>query len=384
MDLEPILRGAPVSRRRLLGAMGLAGAALVAGCEQGIVPSSDPSPGRSPAPAGGVEDALDVYCWSDDINPDTIEAFRRRVGVETVRYATYASSEAMLAGLRDPAARHDIAAPPAELVPRLAAEGLVQRLDRARIPNLRHIDPTFRGLAWDPTDRLQVPKDYGATGILVRSSLVAAPITSWRELYAVLRDGTYGNRVVFVDSMADVLTFPLKLIGKSLNSTVKTDLDEARRILLEVAPNVRALDSDGYGELLRTGEAVAALGWTAPLATLRADPQASDTSFVVPAEGTRFWLDSWVLLADAPHPDAAYAWLDFVHDPEIQAAETSYTLHATPNEAARALVDPELLADPAVFPPEELMDRLEPAVDTSGSTQRAEIWEEFRSRVGRG
>ncbi len=106
-------------------------------------------------------------------------------------------------------------------------------------------------------------------------------------------------------------------------------------------------------------------------------------TYVVPAEGTLFWLDTWVLVAGAPHPDAGYAWLNFIHEPEVQAGETSYTGHATPNDAAKQLVDPALLADPAVFPPDYVLAKLEGAGDTSGSTQRTDIWEEFRAGSGR-
>ena len=93
-------------------------------------------------------------------------------------------------------------------------------------------------------------------------------------------------------------------------------------------------------------------------------------------------MDSWVLLADAPHVDAAYAFLDFIHRPEIQAEETNYNLYATPNDAAKELVDPEILANPAIFPPDDVVANLEGAQDTSSNEQRIDIWEEFKSAIG--
>jgi putrescine transport system substrate-binding protein len=89
-------------------------------------------------------------------------------------------------------------------------------------------------------------------------------------------------------------------------------------------------------------------------------------------------------MADAPHPNAAYAWLDFIHRPEIQAEETNFNLYATPNDAAKEFVDPAILADPAIFPPQEVIDSgaLEGAQDTSGNNQRIEIWEEFKQSIG--
>jgi len=89
-----------------------------------------------------------------------------------------------------------------------------------------------------------------------------------------------------------------------------------------------------------------------------------------------------VLLTDAPHPNLSYAWLDFIQRPDVQAEETNYNLYATPNEEAKKYVDPAILADPAIFPPADTLAKLEGQKDTSGSTQRNDIWEEFKSKVG--
>ena len=108
---------------------------------------------------------------------------------------------------------------------------------------------------------------------------------------------------------------PLKMLGYSLNSTDPKELDEAKKLLLDLAPHVLALDSDTYQDKLASEEAVLCLGWTGPLLELRADPETADTKYVVPSEGTLFWMDAWVMMADAPHPNATYAWFDFIERP---------------------------------------------------------------------
>lgn len=180
--------------------------------------------------------------------------------------------------------------------------------------------------------------------------------------------------------MGDVFVFPLKMLGYSLNSEDPKELDEARTILLDVAPHLLALDSDTYGQKMADGVASMTLGWTGPLGQELADTP--DKGYVNPSEGTLFWLDTWVMLADAPHPNGSYAWLDFIHRPQVQGEESNYNFYATPDEAAKAYVKPELLADPAIFPPEDVIAKLEPAVDTSGNTQRIDIWEEFKQKIG--
>jgi spermidine/putrescine transport system substrate-binding protein len=382
-----------VNRRGFLAAAGLTGiGATLAACASGTpsasvapstapstAPSSAPSEAASASPAANIGTELFMYNWSNYISEANIEAFKAEFGITKFQYDTYANNEELIAKLQGGASGYDIAAPTAEYVPGMVEEGFLTKLDMSRIPNAAKINKTFKGLWWDPTDEYQVPKDYGTTGILYRSTLIPSVPTSWQEFYDLVK-GAGSGKTVFVDSMGDVLVFPLKLKGYSLNTDVKAELDEARTILLDVAPHILALDSDTYGQKMATGEAALTLGWTGPLGQELADTP--DKGYVVPSEGTLFWMDSWVMLADAPHPDAAYAWLDFIHRPAIQGEESNYNLYATPNDEALAFVKPELLADAAIFPPADVIAKLEGAQDTSGNTQRIDIWEEFKSKIG--
>jgi spermidine/putrescine transport system substrate-binding protein len=397
-DLDAMLRRmaqSKVNRRGFLAAAGLTGAsAALAACSTPgatTVPSAAASAGASAAPsaagsaapsAAAVESELFVYNWSDYISPANIEAFKAEFGVTNFVYDVFANNEELLAKLQGGASGYDLACPTAEYVPGMVEEGFLTKLDMSRIPNAAHINATFKGLWWDPHDEYQVPKDYGTTGILWRKSLLSKTPTSWQEFYDQIK-GEASGKTVMVDSMGDVFVFPLKLKGFSLNSVDQAELEEARQVLLDVAPHILALDSDTYGDKMATGEAALTLGWTGPLGQELADLVAEgDAGYTVPSEGTLFWMDTWVMLADAPHPNAAYAWLDFIHRPEIQAEETNFNLYATPNDAAKEFVDPEILADPAIFPPEDVIANLEGAEDTSGNNQRIEIWEEFKQAIG--
>ncbi len=372
-DLNRLL-SKPVNRRSFLAAAGLTGAgAVLAAC------SSDGGGGGGGG--GDVEDSLYVYNWSDYINPDNIDKFKEEFGVNEFVYDIFANNEELLAKLQGGASAYDIACPTGEYVPAMRDGGFLQKLDLSRIPNLQYINETFKGLPWDPTDEYQVPKDYGTTGLLYRSKLVTEPLTSWKEFFDLAK-GPHSGKIVVVDSMGDVFTFPLKMLGYSLNSVDPDELEEARQILLDLAPHVLALDSDLYGDKLASEEATIALAWTGPLVELQASEETADAAWVNPSEGTLFWLDVWCMLADAPHPNASYAWLDFIHRPEIQGDETNYNGYATPNDPAKEFVDPAILADPAIFPSDEVIAKLEGAEDTSGNNQRIEIWEEFKSKVG--
>jgi spermidine/putrescine transport system substrate-binding protein len=383
-DLDGMLRQmsqTKVNRRSFLGAAGLAGsAAFLAACSGGSAPASGGAP--TAAPAGDVENELFMYNWSLYIAPENYEAFQEEFGVETFQYDTYANNEELIAKLQGGASGYDIASPTAEYIPGMVEEGFLQKLDLSRIPNSQLMNEKFKGLEWDPNYDYHIPKDYGTTGILYRGKLVPEPPTSWQEFYDQIIGGPLSGKTVFVDSMGDVMVFPLKMLGYSLNSIEKTELEAAQKILMDVAPHILALDSDTYGNKLASEEAIAALGWTGPLYQQLATPETTDAGWSLPSEGTLFWLDTWVMLADAPHPNASYAWLDFIHRPPVQAIETAYNGYATPNDEAKKLVDPEILANPAVFPPEETFDKLEGAKDTSSNNQRLDIWAEFKDAIG--
>jgi spermidine/putrescine transport system substrate-binding protein len=383
-DLDEMLRRMAqtrVNRRSFLGAAGLAGsAAFLAACSGGGGTASGAAP--TAAPAGDIENELFMYNWSLYIAPENYEAFQEEFGVETFQYDTYANNEELIAKLQGGASGYDIASPTAEYIPGMVEEGFLAKLDLSRIPNSQLMNPKFKGLDWDPNYDYHIPKDYGTTGILYRGKLVPEPPTSWQEFYDQMINGPLSGKTVFVDSMGDVMVFPLKMLGYSLNSVEKAELDEARKILLDVAPHVHSLDSDTYGNKMASEEAVAALGWTGPLYQVLATEETKDSGYSLPSEGSLFWLDTWVMMADAPHPNAAYAWLDFIHRPEVQAIETEYNGYATPNDEAKKLVDPEVLANVAVFPPEDTFDKLEGAKDTSGNNQRLDIWAEFKQAIG--
>lgn len=374
-----------VPRRSFLAAAGLiGGSAALAACTSGGSATSAPSGAGAASfpPAGPIEEELFMYNWSDYVAPANMEAFKAEFGVKNFVYDTFANNDELLAKLAAGSSGYDFACPTAEFIPQMAEEGYIQRLDFSRIPNFQYIDPAVLSQAWDPNNEYHIPKDLGTTGILYRSKIVTEPLTSWREFYD-LATGKYSGKVVLVDSAGDVLVMPLKMLGYSLNSTDPKELDEAKKLLLDLAPHVLALDSDTYQDKLSSEEAVLCLGWTGPLVELRANPDTADTKYVVPSEGTLFWMDTWVMMADAPHPNATYAWFDFIERPDVQALETTTTGYATPNLEAKKLVPQEMLDDPAVFPPEDVMENLEGADPAStDNADRLAVWTEFKSSLG--
>ena len=407
-DLDRIIArmNAPrVTRRGFLAASGLTGfAAFLAACSSNgastapstaasTAPTTAPStaastaasvaPSGPPGGTGTTEGKLFMYNWADYVDLGNIESFKAQYGVTEFTYDTFASNDEMISTLQGgKVGIWDVSAPTADLVPALVKGKFIQKIDWAKVPNAKYIGPNFKKQWWDPTDEYQLAKDWGTTGIGVRTKVVKEPVDSWKAFFELAPK--YSGRIVVVNSSGDVLGPALKSLGYSLNTTDTTQLEEMRQLLLKFAPHVLALNSDTYDAQLASEEAVLGLVWTGGLNDLKKKPETADTQYIIPTDGTLYWVDTWVILADAPHPEAAHAFLNFIHDPQIQAIETETNQYATPNEEAKKYISAATLNDTTVFVPEAIMNsgKLETSKDWSADTQRADIWQEFSSKIG--
>jgi spermidine/putrescine transport system substrate-binding protein len=405
-DLEHILRRMSqtrVNRRGFMAGGAMAGmAAFIAACSGSKASEAPASVAASTAPASvgpsevavasvepsfsqePTEGHLWMYNWSDYIDKDNIAEFQKRYAIDDWTYDTYASNEELLTKLQAGAGgQWDVGAPTAEFTPALVDGGFIQKIDWSKVPNARYINKQFKGLWWDPNDEYQMPKDWGTTGIAVRTKVVKEDVSSWKNFFDVAPK--YSGRIVIVDSPGDVFVAPLKALGYSLNSVDPTELAKARDLLLALAPHVLALDSDQYQKKLQTEEAVLGLTWTGGLDELIADPKTADTKYIIPSDGTLYWMDTWVIFKDPPHPIAAHAFLNFIEEPAIQAKETVTNAYATPNDEAKKLVPQAILDDPTIFVPQAIFDSgvLESAKDVSTDPNRVKIWAEFKSKIGK-
>ncbi|MGH2711093.1 MAG: ABC transporter substrate-binding protein [Actinomycetota bacterium] len=376
-DLERYLAGQrrrpPISRRRFLGMAAAAPvAAWLAAC------SKDPSTGGGggPATAGPLEDELIVYNWTNYLNEETIKAFEAEYGVTVQATDFYESNEELLAKIQGGATGYDVVAPTGYMVEIMGAEGLLLELDSERLPNLSNVDPQFRGLDFDPENKFHVPKDWGTTGFMYLSDQVSEDLVSWDDFYNVAPD--YSGRYTVLDGAVEVTGSFLKRLGYSWNTTDQAEVDEATAQMVEFKPHVEAITSTEYRELMGRADTWLALGWNGDSFYIYEDQPS--TKYVVPSEGTEYWLDAWSVLASAPHPNLAHEFLNWILTPERQGIETNFTYYASAVTGAAEFTDEAITGDPAIYPSSDVIAKLEAtASDPVLVDQRVEAFTRFQS-----
>jgi spermidine/putrescine transport system permease protein len=323
---------------------------------------------------GGEGDrVLNLYIWSNYIGPETVRKFERRYGVR-VNVDLYDTNEALLAKIQAGNVGYDVLCPSNYPIEILRKQGALRPLDHSALPHLRNLDPRFLDRDYDPGNRYSVPYFWGTCGIGFRRARTGA-VSSWATLW----DPRFRGRVLMLDDARETLGAALKWKGHSVNTTDPAVLAEAQRLLALQKPLVKTYDSANYHDVLLSGDVWVAQGWNGQFAKVM--DQEPDIGYVIPEEGSSFFIDSLVVPASAPHPELAHRFIDFTLEAET-AAEICRTMHySSPNRAAYALLPPEIRANPAVFPPDDVTSRLELIQDLGEATVLYDrLWTEVKTR----
>jgi spermidine/putrescine-binding protein len=323
-------------------------------------------------PSGKV---VNVYIWTNYLPKEVVEEFRRRTGI-AVNVDTYDSNEAVLEKLQSGVADYDVAVPSDYMLKILIPQGLVRPLDRARLPHFGNLDPRFLDQKFDPGNGHSVPYLWGTTGIGYDRRKIPGGIDSWRALF----DPQHAGRILMLDDPREAFGAALKLMGRSLNETDPATLRQAAEMLKAQKPLVRTYNSSDFANLLAAGDVDLAQGWNGEIAEVVS--HAPDRlAYVVPKEGGTLWIDNLVIPKGARNVDAAYAFIDYVMEPEVAARIVDGVHYAGANRAALPLIDARIRQDPAIYPPKEVLDRCELIADLGKTTRLIdELWTEVKAR----
>jgi spermidine/putrescine transport system substrate-binding protein len=368
-----------ITRRRLLG-LGAAGAAATA---LGLAACRDDRRRGGGQGATGVdlEDALSIFSWDEYQSPDTTEQFADAHGVD-VRVDVFGSTEEALAKLAlAGGSGYDLVVPTGAYIPRFVAQDLLQPLDKSKIPNLSNIDPQMLGQPWDPQNTYSVVKDWGSTGYLYDARVITSQLRDWRDFFLVAKQKGVSGKVSVLEVPSALTGLVFWRDGIDWTTTDDADLDHAEQVLREeLAPHLRAFDSYPVSAMLE-GAYVLSQAWNgyARVAVLE-DPERY--KWVLGAPKTELWVDSWTILANAQHPEAAHAWINYILDPEVSAREVDFHGFNTGVRGIEDFVPRDSAARDMIFFTEEELSRFVPLQLTAAFERTQAIFNTVRAAAG--
>jgi spermidine/putrescine transport system substrate-binding protein len=329
-------------------------------------------------PEGYEGQTLSIFNWSTYIAEDTIPVFEEKCGV-SVQYSIFESSEEALSVIRQGNPGYDIVVPSDFTAGVMIQEELVQPLVYDLIPNAEYIDPIFRDTAYDPGSEYSIPWQWGTIGIGYSTEAFPDGLTTWEELFA------YEGNVSWIEDQRSMLGIGLNMLGYDPNTLDEDEIEEAAEYLIDNGDNVVAIAGDDGQDLLQRGDVDAAVEYNGDIFQIIYDCECDDYAYLIPAEGTVVWTDVMVVPADAPNPELAMVFMDYILDPQVSADLANYVAYGSPNMVSieMGLIDEELLTDPGIYPDEETQQRLF-EIQNNPETESAvnDAWEEIKLEVG--
>ncbi len=345
------------------------------------------------ATGSAEEKILNVFTWPDYIGPNTIADFEAEYGIK-VNYDTYDSTEMAEARLLAGRTGYDVVDHAERYSARLIPIGVYRPLDRAKLTNWGNLDPWVLETleSADPGNRHGVPYLWGTTGFtynvkMIRQRMPDAPVGSADMIFKPEVARRFADcGITFLDEPTDVIPMAMLYLGHDANSVDPADLAEVEAMLKSVRPYIRYFSSAKMLVDLPNEEVCIAMSWSGDYAQAMYRAQEAgrpvELAYTTPREGTVAWFDLWFIPADAPHPDNAHLFLNYLLRPKVIADISNEVRYAAPNPKAMPLLLPEVRDDPAVYPPDEV--RLSLHKGTLHSPKEERVRSRLWSRVKTG
>jgi putrescine transport system substrate-binding protein len=346
------------------------------------------------AQAVAKERVVNVFNWSDYVDAKTLDDFSRETGIKVV-YDTYDSNEILETRLLAGSTGYDVVVPSATFLSRQIKAGVYQPLDMSKLPNAKNIwrDIAAKLAHYDPGNRYAIDYMWYTTGVAynvekVKEKLGDKAITSWDQ---ILRPDNLKKLsscgVYMLDSAEDMFAIALNYLKLDPNSKRPEDLRRADMLLTTLRPYVKKFHSSEYINALANGDICVAIGWSGDAFQARNRAREANNgveiAFAIPREGTLISLDALAIPKDAPHPDEAYALIDYLLRPEVAARNTNATHFANGVAASRPLIDPTILGNPSIYLDDATMNRLFAVTTPDLATQKTITRAWTRVKTGR-
>lgn len=366
---------------------------LLLGCgKKDEAPPPSANGPAAPAVDTDEEKVVNVYNWSDYIEPTVLDDFTKETGVK-VNYEVMDSNELLETKLVAGRTGYDVVVPSASFMARQVKAGIYQKLDRSKLDNLKNLDPeiTKRLEVFDPGNEHAVNYMWGTSGVAyneeaIKAAMPNAPVDSFAMFWdpkVVSKFAKCGVSVL--DAPSEVVGTVLIYLGKDANSEDPEDLKAAEKVLISVRPYIRLINSSKYIEDLANGEICLALGWSGDV--LQAKSRAEEVKkpftikYNIPKEGAVMFFDNMAVPADASHVKNAHLFINYMLRPEVAAKNSNFINFANSNAASWPLVNPEVKNNPGIFPTPEMMPKLVPDLPETAEFTRTltRSWTRFRT-----
>jgi putrescine transport system substrate-binding protein len=388
------MKRAAVSRRAV-AVLALGFLSLLTACggskSPGTGPESSGSHDRDSTSADSGK-VLNLYIWSDYLAPNTLSDFEKETGIK-VNVSYFDANETLETKLLAGSSGFDVVVPTASYFERQIKAGVYLPLDKSKLPNLKNMDPELmaRVAQHDPGNAHGVIYMWGTNGLgynekMVKQLMPDAPLDSWRLVF----DPAVASKIAkcgisVLDSPAEMFRVVLSYLGRDPNSSKPEDAAAAEETLLKIRPYIRNINSSEYIEALANGDLCVAVGYNGDI--LQARDRARDANkgvevkYIVPKEGSILWFDMLAIPRDAPHQDAAYAYLNYIMEPKVTADITNFKRFANANAASAPYVLDSVKGDPGIYPPPELRQKLAVQLADSPDQTRAitRLWQKFKT-----
>ncbi|MEO1138273.1 MAG: polyamine ABC transporter substrate-binding protein [Pseudomonadota bacterium] len=334
-----------------------------------------------------------VYNWSDYIDEDLLTKFEEETGLKLV-YDVFDSNEVLETKMLAGGSGYDVVVPSGTFLQRQITAGAFQKLNKDKLSNLGNMWDAIeeRTAKYDPDNEYSINYMWGTTGIGVNTGKVAevlgddAPIGSLALIFEPENMEKLAScGVHFLDAPTEMIPAALKYIGEDPDSHDPEVIAKAEDVLMGVRPHVQKFHSSEYINALANGDICVAFGWSGDI--LQARDRAAeadngvDIAYNAPSEGALMWFDQMAIPADAPNPEGAHVFLDFIMDAENIAAASNYVYYANGNEASKPLLVEDVIDDPAVYPDEETVQNLYTTTPYPAKVQRVvtRLWTKIKS-----
>lgn len=316
---------------------------------------------------------LNVYNWSDYIKPGLVRQFEQEFNCRVV-IDTFDSNEAMFARLRAGATGYDVIFPSSYMVQIMQQHDMLLPMEHDLLPNIVHIDPDYLKMAADSSMAYAVPYMVSNAGLAYRADQVDGVEATW----AMLDRTDLRGRMTMLDDMRETIGAALKFLGYSLNTRNVEELEEARDVVIRWKRNLATFDNEQYKNGIASGEFLLVHGYNGDIMQVMEENE--NVVYFVPEEGVSIALDEMVIPVHARQVELAHEFINFLHRPEVAAANTEYVFFLAPNMAAYELIDAELLEDPAINLLPEILAKSEVIEDLGeDNALYTRIWDEIKA-----